>query len=406
MLVVSRTPSLNYSPVLDSIIGETGFAYLRLAREVESRGARVISFGIGQPDYVTPIHIRESAKKALDDGFTGYTETAGIPELREAIASYLNKRYGASVDPEEVIVTTGAKTAVFMALASYVRPGDEVIIPEPSYYAYAQVVKIFGGTPVFVPMRFIPGEGFKLDIESIEAVVSERTRAIVITNPHNPTGSVFDNEQVDSIMDLARRKGLLIVSDEIYDNFVFNGGRFKSFLSYHDWRDYLVYVNGFSKTFSMTGWRLGYLVARREVIPRLIDLAVTIYSCTPSFAQKAAVTALKGDWGPVEEMVSEFGARARLLASLLEDVPGFEPYEPKGAFYLFPRVTGAIEALGLKSSEELVKELLYKAGVLVLPGSSFPDKAGEGFVRFSFATSRENIIEGVERIKDFIEKRV
>ncbi len=399
MLIVGKQPTLDYSPILDEIIGETGFAYLRLAREAEARGVRVISFGIGQPDYVTPQHIRDSAKRALDEGFTGYTETAGIPELREAISWYLNKRYNAGVDPEEVIVTTGAKTAVFMALASYVRPGDEVIIPEPSYYAYAQVVKIFGGTPVFVPMKFTPGYGFSLNIDAIDSSITNRTRAIVVTNPHNPTGAVFDEDQVESIMELARRRGLVVIADEIYDNFVFNGARFKSFLSFHDWRDHLVYVNGFSKTFSMTGWRLGYVVARREVIPRLVDLAVTIYSCAPSFAQKAAVDALKGDWGPVEEMVREFEARASLLASLLDDVPGFESYRPQGAFYLFPRATGAIAKLGVRDSEQLVKTLLFKAGVLVLPGSSFPDRAGEGFVRFSFATSRENIVEGVDRLK-------
>ncbi|MEB3774092.1 MAG: pyridoxal phosphate-dependent aminotransferase [Desulfurococcales archaeon] len=397
-----ETPTLDYTPVLDEIIGETGFAYLSLAREAARRGLRVISFGIGQPDYVTPTHIREAAKRALDEGFTGYTETAGIPELREAIAWYLNNRYGAGVDPEEVIVTTGAKTAVFMGLAAYVRPGDEVIIPEPSYYAYAQVVKLFGGRPRFVPMKFTPGVGFELDVEAIEDAVTGSTRAIVVTNPHNPTGAVFSPGQVEAIYELARRRGLVVVVDEIYDNFVYDAG-FKSFLSFSDWRDNIVYINGFSKTFSMTGWRLGYIVARREVVPKLVDLAVTLYSCAPSFAQKAAVEAIRGDWGPVEEMVREFSARASLLASLLEDVKGFESYKPQGAFYMFPRVSGLLARMGA-TAEEMVKRLLFTKGVLLLPGSSFPDKAGVEFVRFSFATSRRNIMEGVERIREFVEE--
>ncbi len=398
-----QEPTLSYNRILDEIIGETGFAYLALSRELESRGVKVISFGIGQPDYVTPKHIREAAKKALDEGFTGYTETAGIPELREAIAWYLNTRYNAGVDPEEVIVATGAKTTVFLALAAYTKPGSEIIIPEPSYYAYAQVAKIFGGKPRFVPMKFEPGVGFSLDMEAIEAAITEKTSAIVLTNPHNPTGAVFSPDQVEQLLDTARRHGAVVVADEIYDNFVFHGAKFRSVLQDGEWRDVVAYVNGFSKTFSMTGWRLGYLVVRREVVPKIVNLAVSLYSCPPSFAQKAAVDAIKGDWSPVEEMVKEFEARASLLASLLEDVSGFEAYTPQGAFYMFPRVRELLAKTGM-NVEELVKNLLYEQGVLVLPGTSFPDTAGREYVRFSFATSRDNIKEGVERINAWARK--
>lgn len=396
-------PARGLSGVMYDIEGETAFSFLALAREVAARGRRVISFGIGQPDYPTPSHIREAAKRALDEGFTGYTETAGIPELREAIAEHLNERYGSDVSPEEVVVTTGAKTAVFLALAAYVREGDEVIIPEPSYYAYAQVVKLFGGRPVFVPMAFEPGYGFRVDIERIEEAVTPRTRVIVFNNPHNPTGSIFTPDQVDSLMEIARRERILIVADEIYDNFVFHGIPFKSVLSYSDWRDYVAYVNGFSKTFSMTGWRLGYLVLRRDVIGRIIDLAVTVYSCASSFAQKAAVEALRGDWSPVREMISEFQERARLLHRILSRAPGIESYLPSGAFYMFPRVKGLIEALGA-DTDTMVRRLLEERGVLVLPGRAFPDKAGLDHVRISFATSRENIAEGARLIVEFAEE--
>jgi aspartate aminotransferase len=342
---------------------------------------------------VTPHHIREEAKRALDEGFTGYTETSGIPELREAIASYLKGRFGADVDPEEIIVTTGAKTAIFIAIASYVRPGDEVIVVDPSYYAYAQVVKIFGGTPVYVPMAFEPGYGFKLDIESIEKAVTSRTRMVVINNPNNPTGSVLSPEELEGLYDIIVRNNLILVSDEIYDNFVYQGVRFKSVLELEDWRDHVLYINGFSKTFSMTGWRLGYLVARRDVIPSILDLAVTVYSCAPSIAQRAGVAALKGDWGPVREMVSEFERRARVLYNILSESEYVEAYMPQGAFYMFPRVSKFLRRVGM-SVEDLVYYLLYEHGVLVIPGTSFSELMGGDHVRISFATKMENVVEG------------
>jgi len=392
---MAKSPTLDLNPVMYDIMGETAFAFLAIARKLQEQGKRVISFGIGQPDFPTPKHIREAAKKALDEGFTGYTETAGIPELREAISWYLS-RYG-SVDPDEVVVTTGAKTAIFLALASYLRPGDEIIIPDPSYYAYSQIAKFFGAKPVFVPMRFEPGVGFSLDVEAIEEAVTDKTRMIVINNPQNPTGAVFDGDQVDGLYEIARKHNLIIVADEIYDNFVYEGAEFKSVLAHDDWRDHVLYINGFSKTFSMTGWRLGYLVARKEVIPRILDLAVSVYSCAPSFVQKAGVTALRGDWTPVREMISEFERRARRLYEILSEAEGIEPYLPKGAFYMFPRVSRLLEKTGMDVGE-FTRKLLYDYGVLVLPGDSFPEKVGREYVRLSFATSMENIEEGARKI--------
>ena len=390
-----ESPTLNLNPAMYDIIGETAFAFLAVARKLEAEGKRVISFGIGQPDFPTPKHIREAAKKALDEGFTGYTETAGIPELREAISWYLS-RYG-SVDPDEIVVTTGAKTAIFIALSAYLRPGDEIIVPDPIYYAYSQIAKFLGAKPVFVPMKFEAGEGFSLDIDAIEAAVTERTRMIVVNNPQNPTGAVFDDEQISGLYEIARKHNLIIVADEIYDNFVYEGARFKSLLSFDDWRDYVVYINGFSKTFSMTGWRLGYLAVRKDVIPRILDLAVSVYSCAPSFAQKAGVEALRGDWEPVKQMIAEFERRAKRLYEILSEAKGIEPYLPKGAFYMFPRVRGLLEKTGLDVGG-LTNKLLYDYGVLVLPADSFPEKVGKDFVRLSFATSMENIEEGARKI--------
>ena len=400
--MADRKPTLEYNPLMDEIEGETAFTFLALARELQSRGKKVISFGIGQPDFVTPDHVRDAAKKALDEGFTGYTETAGIPELREAIADYLNTRYKSDVDKDEIVVTTGAKTAIFLALSMYVRPGDEVIIPEPSYYAYAQVVKLFGGRPVYVPMDFIPGYGYKLNIERIESAVSERTRAVVVNNPHNPTGSIFLRDQIESLLELARERKLIIIADEVYDNFIYGDVDFYSLISPEDWRDHVVYINGFSKTFSMTGWRLGYIVARKEVIPKLLDLAVTVYSCAPSIAQKAGVAALRGPWEPVKKMIETFEERARILYEELRRAPGIEAYMPQGAFYMFPRVKGLAEALGV-DVDGLVKKLLYDHGILVLPGRAFPDKAGEWHVRISFATKTEDVREGARLLREIAE---
>ncbi|MEB3789820.1 MAG: aminotransferase class I/II-fold pyridoxal phosphate-dependent enzyme, partial [Desulfurococcales archaeon] len=272
-------PTLDLQPTMYDISGETAFVFLAIARELAAQGRRIISFGIGQPDFPTPKHIIEEAKKALDEGFTGYTETAGIPELRQAIADYLNSRYNAGVDKDEIVVTPGAKAAIFLAIAAYVRPGEEVIVPDPSYYAYSQISKFFGAKPVYVPMNFEPDKGFSLDIEKIEEAITDKTRIIAINNPHNPTGSIFDKDQLEALYDIAKKKNILLLFDEIYDNFVYQEEKFTSILTFSDWKDYVAYVNGFSKTFSMTGWRLGYLVVRKEVIPRLLDLAVSMYSC-------------------------------------------------------------------------------------------------------------------------------
>ncbi len=398
-------PTLALKDEMYAIQGESAFSYLPIIRQLESRGMKVISFGIGQPDYPTFKHIREAAKDALDQGFTGYTETAGIPELREAIADYLNGRYGSDVRPDEIIVTTGSKTALFMTGAAYLRPGDEAIVIEPSYYAYAQVAKFFGARPVFVPMDFRPGVGFTLDVSKVEAAITPRTKMIFFNNPHNPTGAVVPPKEVRELVELASSRGVILVADEIYDNFLFDA-KFESTLSSPGWRDFLVYINGFSKTFSMTGWRLGYMVARREVIERMQDLAVTVYSCANSIAQKAGVAAMRGDWTPTKEMVAEFRRRAQALYGALKDVPGFEAYMPSGAFYMFPRVSGLMRALGLTNVSDLVNRLLYEKGVLVLPGTAFPDRAGAEFVRFSFATSLENIREGVRRIAEFAREAV
>jgi aspartate aminotransferase len=392
--------------MIQDLRGELGFIYIARARALREKGYRVISFGVGQPDIPTFDHIVESAKRALDKRITGYTETAGIPRLRKAFADYLNERYGAEAKEDEVIVTTGAKTAIFLAIASYISPGDEVIIPEPSYPAYGEVVRFLGGIPRYVPLEFKdPSSGFELNIERLASMISKRTKMIVLNNPHNPTGYVFPPKVVKEIYNLAREKRLLILADEIYDNFVYGETEFKSITSFPEWKDYVLYVNGASKTFSMTGWRIGYLVVKGDVARKLTRLAVNIYSCAPSFAQEAAADALKGDWTPVKRMIEMFRKRRDLIYGELSKIKGFEVWKPHGAFYIFPRISNILSKSGL-SIEQFVDYLIDRYQVVVLPGSGFPDTAGREYIRLSYAVSEEDIVEGVRRISDAVKELI
>lgn len=397
------TPTMNTKEILQYLGGEAAFAYLAKAKELEKKGMKIVNFGIGQPDIPTFEHIIDAAKEALDSRFTGYTETAGIYELREAIAEYLNNRYSSDVQPSEIIVAPGAKAALFLALSAYLREGDEVLVPEPSFPAYPEVAKFLGAKPIFIPLKWLGRErGFKLDLESIERAITPKTKMIVINNPHNPTGAVFSSDEIEWVMDLARRKKIIVLADEIYDHFIYDDLKFKSFLSFPDWRDYVLYVNGFSKTFSMTGWRLGYLIARKEVMPRLTVLAVNVYSCATSFVQKAAVVALKKSEEDVNKMIELFRKRRDLICSRLDEVRGFEVWPSKGAFYVFPNVGKVLNELNI-TVEEFVNRLLINKGVVVLPGTAFPETYGKNFIRLSFAVDFTSIEEGVKRIKEFVE---
>lgn len=398
-----KAPTLEVKPIISELLGEVAFIYIAKARELERAGHRVISFGVGQPDIPTFQHIIDEAKKALDAKFTGYTETPGIKELREAVVEYLNSRYGSDVKPTEVIITPGAKGSIFLALSAYLNPGDEIVVPEPSYPAYPEVARFIGARPVFVPLKWLgPAGGFVLDVEAIEAMITPRTKVIVVNNPHNPTGALFTPSQVEKIYEIAKEHNIMVLVDEIYDNFIYDNRPFRSFLSFSDWRDHLLYINGFSKTFSMTGWRLGYLVVREEIASKLTRLAVNVWSCPVSFAQKAAIAALRGDWGPVREMIRLFQQRRDVIARKLSEIKGFEVWPSTGAFYIFPRIKKVLDSTGMKV-EEFVEKLLYTKYVVTLPGTAFPDKAGKDFIRLSFAVDVKLIEDGVDRIKEFVE---
>lgn len=399
-----KQPTLNYNVILDDLSGEKAFQYISRARELASKGFNVISFGVGQPDIPTPQFLVDEGKKALDERFTGYTETEGIKELRDAVAEYLNTRYGSDVRSDEVVITAGTKGAAYLAMVAYLKPGDEIVVTDPTYPVYSELSKFLGARPVYAPLKWLGEEsGFSLDIDTIHELITNKTKGIAIVNPHNPTGAVFSSREVEKLMDLARDYNLLIIADEIYDNFLYEGADFKSFISFSDWRDHVLYCNGFSKTFSMTGWRLGYLVTRREVTKALTKLAVNTWSCPPSIAQKVGIKALRSDWSFVREMVSLFNKRRITLCRELKRIKGFEVWCGKGAFYLFPRISRILEATGL-GVETFVTNLMEEKHVVVLPGTAFPKEFGKDFIRFSYAVSEEKIIEGVERIREFVEE--
>jgi len=393
--------SFHLRSLLDEIKGELAFKYIAIARSLMDKGYDVISFGAGQPDIPTPDHIIEAAKASLDRRFTGYTETAGILKLREAIADYLNERYGASVSPDEIIVTTGAKTAIFVAIASYINPGDEVIVIDPSYPAYSEAAKLLGGIPKYLTLKFDKLKGFEIDLEKLESMITKRTKIIAFNNPHNPTGAVFPPRVVDELMRIAEKHNLIILSDEIYDNFIYDNAPFKSVSQISGWKDRAILINGFSKTFSMTGWRLGYIVARRDVIEKMIRVAVNVYSCATSFAQEAAITALKGDWTPSRKMIELFRRRRDVVYEELSKVEGFEVWKPLGAFYIYPKVSMLLKKINM-TVEEFVDYLIDKQRVIVLPGTAFSEISGGDYIRLSYSISEERIREGVKRIREAI----
>ena len=384
----------------NSITGESTLIYQDYARQVQkTKGIKIINFGIGQPDLPTFKRIREAAKKALDEGFTAYTSAYGIDELRQKIADYLSSKYD-KVKKEEVIVTPGAKTALYLAFLLYINPGDEVILFDPSFYSYAEVVKMLGGVPVYVKMKFNESTGFSLNLSDVESKITKRTKMIVLNNPHNPTGMVFDPIEIEKLMQIAKERNVILLSDEIYDYFIYEG-KMKSVLEDPEWRDYVIYVNGFSKTFSMTGWRLGYVVAKENVIKKMAALAANIYTCPTSFAQKGAIEAFNA-FDEVKEMIALFKRRRDVMYEELKKIKGIQVYKSSGAFYMFPYVGEVLRKSNL-SVKDFSLKLIEEKGVTTIPGEVFPLEVGKEFIRLSFAVNEDDIREGIKRMKEFIE---
>ncbi|MFN8558565.1 MAG: pyridoxal phosphate-dependent aminotransferase [Dehalococcoidia bacterium] len=368
---------------------ETAFEVLARARALEAQGRDVIHLEIGEPDFATPAHIVAAAKDALDAGFTHYVPTAGLPEVRAAIAAHIAATRGIAVAPEQVVITPGAKPIMFFAALMLCQEGDEALVPDPGFPIYASVIAYSGARPV--PLRLRPEMGFRLDLDELRARITDRTRLLILNSPHNPTGAIVPAADLAAIADMVRGRPITVLSDEIYSGLLYDGD-FASIASLPGMAEQTIILDGFSKTYAMTGWRLGYGVMPRRLAEGMALLMVNSASCTAAFTQRAGLAALTGPQDAALAMREEFRARRDLIVAGLNAVPGVACRAPEGAFYAFPDVRGT--GLG---SDELAARLLGEAGVAVLAGSAF-GAGGEGFLRLSYANSRENIARAVERI--------
>ena len=355
----------------------------------------VISLGVGEPDFVTPWHIREAGIYSLEQGYTSYTSNYGLLELREELANYLAGRHGISYDPQrELLITVGVSEGVDLALRAILDPGDEVIVHDPSYVSYLPCTVLAGG--VFVPVPTNLENDFQVRAGDIEKRITTRTKAILLGYPSNPTGAVMDKGELVKIAKVAKRHNLLVISDEIYGRLVY-GVEHTCFASLPGMKEHTILLGGFSKAYAMTGWRIGYAAAREEIIEAMMKIHQYIIMCAPTMAQMAALEALRAGDAQVEEMVAEYDQRRRVMVKGLNDI-GLTCFEPKGAFYTFPSIKGT----GL-SSDEFAERLLIEDKVAVVPGSTF-GQCGEGHVRCCYATSLEEIEEALERMARFVKR--
>jgi aminotransferase len=357
----------------------------------------VISLGIGEPDFVTPWHIREVGTYSLEKGYTMYTSNSGMPELRRELADYLELHYGVNYHPErEILVTTGSSEALDLALRAIINPGDEVIIPNPCYVAYSADIILAGGVPILVPTN--EENNFVIRATDIEARITKQTKAILIGYPANPTGAVMSKKEADAIAGLAKKYNLLVISDELYARLVY-GVEHICFPSLSGMKERTILISGSSKSHAMTGWRIGYVAAQRHLIQALTKIHQYTMLCAPTMAQMAAIEALRNGESEVEKMVQEYNRRRRFIVKRLNEI-GLPCFEPKGAFYAFP----SIKTTGM-NSEEFAEKLLSEEKVAVVPGTAF-GPYGEGFVRCCYATSLSSIEEALIRMDRFIRKKV
>ncbi|HEX2134545.1 MAG TPA: pyridoxal phosphate-dependent aminotransferase [Microvirga sp.] len=385
-------------PAFSRLGEENAFAVLARATELERQGRDVINLGIGQPDFPTPPHIVEAAVKALRDGHHGYTPATGILPLREAVAADLHRRFAVEVSPESVMIVPGGKVTMFMAILMFGEPGAEILYPDPGFPIYRSMIEFTGATPIPVPIR--EAHGFAFSAEETLSLIGERTRLIILNSPANPTGGVTPRRDVEALVaGLARHPDVAVLSDEIYGTMTYDGEEHVSLLRYPELRERLIYLDGASKTYAMTGWRLGWSVWPKPLYDAARKLAVNSYSCVNAATQWAGIAALQGPQDCVDAMVAEFDRRRRLVVEGLNKLPGVSCITPKGAFYAFPNVG----ATGWKA-KALASALLEEAGVATIGGPDF-GVHGEGYIRLSYANSAENIARALERMGEFLAKR-
>lgn len=369
---------------------ETAFEVAARARALEANGKPIIHLEIGEPDFDTPSHVRQAAAEALEQGYTHYTGATGIPELREAIAAYAGGKRGLKFDPANVVVTPGAKPIMFYTIMLLIESGDEVIYPNPGFPIYESMINFLGG--VAVPLQLSEGRDFRINLNELESKVSSKTRLIILNSPGNPTGGVLTYDDLERIARIAVKNDIMVLADEIYSEIIYEGEH-HTIMSFPGMVERTILLDGFSKTFAMTGWRMGYGVFPGEMVPHVSRLIINSVSCTSAFSQRGAIAALTGPREEVDKMLSAFAMRRDLVYEGLNRIPGLRCNKPEGAFYAFPNITDT----GL-DSRAYADYLLHEADVAVLPGTSFGEY-GEGYIRVSFANSAENLTEAMHRIE-------
>jgi aspartate/methionine/tyrosine aminotransferase len=364
----------------------------------EGAGEKIIHLEIGRPDFDTPAHIKEAAKRALDEGKVHYSSNYGIPELRQAIAEKLKQENDLSFDPSEIIVTVGTTESISMTMMALLSPGDEVLVPDPCWVTYFYAARMAGAIPISVLQR--EEDNFNPRIEDYRSRITPKTRMIIINTPNNPTGAVCQASVLEELAQLAREKDLFVLSDEIYEKIIYDGEHHVSIGSLPGMRKRTITVNGFSKIYSMTGWRLGYAAADKELISAMIRIHQYTTACATTFAQWGGITALRGPQGEAERMVREFDRRRNLVYEALKEMPGIHVIKPRGAFYIFPN----IKSFG-KTSEEMARYLLEEAHIAVVPGTTLGECASD-FIRISYANSYENLKLAMEKMRAALERLI
>jgi aspartate aminotransferase len=376
---------------------ETAFEVLNKARALERQGKSIIHLEIGEPDFDTPANVVEAAVDALHKGWTHYGPSAGLPELRQTIADYVSRTRGVKVTPEEVVVVPGGKPIIFFTILTLIDEGDEVIYPNPGFPIYESMINYVGGRAV--PIQLREERDFSLNVDELAALITERTKLIILNSPQNPTGGVMQRKDVEQVAKVIGDRNILVLSDEIYSRLLFEGEHF-SIMSVPGMQERTILLDGFSKTYAMTGWRMGYGVMRADLAAHITRLMTNSNSCTASFTQVAGIEALRGDQTSVDHMCAEFKRRRDVFVAGLNKIKGFSCRMPKGAFYVFPNITKT----GWKS-KPLADALLEQAGVAALSGTAF-GAFGEGYLRFSVANSLENLQQALDRIDQWTRKNL
>jgi aspartate aminotransferase len=379
---------LKYAERISRLGSETAFEVLAKAKKLEAQGHSIVHMEIGEPDFTTPKNIIDAGVKALYEGHTHYTGSAGDFKNRTSYADYLNTRYGTKLDGENIVITPGAKPVLFLSALAIINPGDEVIYPDPGYPIYRSVVNFLEAE--HKPYHLLEENDFRFDADEVKSLVTNKTRLMILNTPHNPTGGVLTREDLELVIDLAVKHDFWVLSDEIYSRILY-GREHASVMQFPEAFDRIILLDGHSKTYAMTGWRLGYAAINKELAGYMTTLMTNANSCTAAFTQIAGVEALHGDQSAVEAMVKEFEARRNVIVKGMNALPGVTCHNPEGAFYVFPN----FKSYGRKSSE--LQQLFLDGGVAALAGTAF-GPAGEGYMRFSYATSQDNIREGLSRV--------